>query len=351
MSGALSRERIEQVDAADQLSDILDLPDQLRDAAWKAQSAGVEPHDAAGGLVIAGMGGSAIGGALARAALGVRATRPIVLIRDYEVPAWTTPETTVLCASYSGVTEETLAAYEAASALGARRVVVTSGGDLGRQAREDGVPVIPVAGGLKPRCAVAYMTVAALEVAAACGAGPSLHSEVDVVAAHLEDLVREWGPDAPEDSRPKALALALHGTVPQVAGSGPTVPVAYRWKTQLNENAKTPAFAHELPELDHNEIVGWEGARGLGPFSAVFLDDPDLHPRIRSRIELTRRLVDTEAASTHVISSAGETRMERIFGLVLLGDLMSLYLAVLRGVDPSPVPVIDQLKREIFAAG
>ncbi len=351
MSGALSRERIEQVDAADQLSDILDLPSQLRDAAWKAQSAGVEPHDAAGGLVIAGMGGSAIGGALARAALGVRATRPIVLIRDYEVPAWTTPETTVLCASYSGVTEETLAAYEAATALGARRVVVTSGGDLGRQAREDGVPVIPVAGGLKPRCAVAYMTVAALEVAAACGAGPSLHSEVDVAAAHLEDLAREWGPDAPEDSRPKALAFALHGTVPQVAGSGPTIPVAYRWKTQLNENAKTPAFAHELPELDHNEIVGWEGARGLGPFSAVFLDDPDLHARIRSRIELTRRLVDTEAASTHVISSAGETRLERIFGLVLLGDLMSLYLAVLRGVDPSPVPVIDQLKREIFAAG
>ncbi|MGI8593859.1 MAG: bifunctional phosphoglucose/phosphomannose isomerase [Solirubrobacteraceae bacterium] len=352
MSGAaLSRERIEEVDAADQLSDILDLPDQLRDALWKAQSAGVEPHDAAGGLVIAGMGGSAIGGALARAALGVRATRPIVLVRDYGLPAWTTPETTVLCASYSGITEETLTAYEAATALGARRVVVTSGGELGRQAREDGVPVIPVAGGLRPRSAVAYMTVAALEVAAACGAGPSLHSEVDVAAAHAEALVRDWGPDAPHHSKAKALALALHGTVPQIAGSGPTVPVAYRWKTQLNENAKIPAFAHELPELDHNEIVGWEGARELGAFSAVFLDDRDLHPRVRGRIELTRRLVDTEASSTHVVSSAGDTRTERIFGLVLLGDLVSLYVAVLRGVDPSPVPVIDQLKREIFASG
>ncbi len=348
---ALSRERIEEVDAADQLSDILDLPDQLRDALWKAQSAGVEPQDAAGGLVVAGMGGSAIGGALARAALGVRATRQIVLIRDYALPAWTTPETTVLCASYSGITEETLAAYEAASALGARRVVVTSGGELGHRAREDGVPVIPVAGGLRPRSAVAYMTVAALEVAAACGAGPSLHSELDVAAAHLEDLVREWGPDAAQDSRAKELAVALEGTVPQVAGSGPTVPVAYRWKTQLNENGKIPAFAHELPELDHNEIVGWEGARELGAFSAVFLDDPDLHPRVRARIELTRRLVDGQAASTHVISSSGETRTERIFGLVLLGDLVSLYLAVLRGVDPSPVPVIDQLKREIFTAG
>src|SRR6185437_13049582 len=135
-----------------------------------------------GGLIVAGMGGSAVGGALARAALGDRASRPITLARDYALPAWTTPDTTVLCASYSGDTEETLAAYEAAGALGARRVVVTTGGRLGKQARADKVPVVPVAGGFAPRAAVAYMFVAALEVAALCGTGPRMNSEIDVAA-------------------------------------------------------------------------------------------------------------------------------------------------------------------------
>jgi glucose/mannose-6-phosphate isomerase len=351
VSGPLSREAIAEVDAAGELGDVLELPDQLRDALWKAESAGLAPHDSPGGLIVAGMGGSAIGGALARAALGVRATRPIILIRGYALPPWTMPDTTVLCASYSGDTEETLAAYEAAAALGARRVVVTAGGALGRQAREDGVPVIPVAGGLQPRCAVGYMTVAALEAAASCGAGPSLRSEVDVAAAHAERLVHEWGPDAPERSRAKTLAHALHGTVPVIAGSGPTAPVAYRWKTQLNENAKTPAFANELPELVHNEIVGWEGAAQLGPFSAVFLDDPDLHPRVRERLEFTRDLVDHAASSTHVVEVEGESRTERIVALVVLGDLVSLYVAVLRGVDPSPVRLIEQLKGRPAPAG
>lgn len=343
----LDRAAIAQVDTADILSDVLDLPAQLRDALWRVESAGIERHDAPGGLVIAGMGGSGVGGALARAALGERATRPIVLARDYGLPAWTTPDTTVLCASYSGATEETLAAYEAAAALGARRIVVTTGGRLAELARADGVPVIPIAGGMQPRVAVAYMTVAALEAAAACGAGPSLHAEIDVAAAHAERLVETWGPDAPEDSTAKAIARELHGTIPVLAGSGITSPIAYRWKTQLNEMAKTPAFAHELPELDHNEIVGWEGAYELGRFAAIFLDDPDLHPRVRDRIELTRRLVEPTAAATFVVQAPEGDRTERVIALVLLGDLISVYAAVLRGVDPTPVAIIERLKGEL----
>src|SRR5258708_32328117 len=116
------------------------------------------------------------------------------------------------------------------------------------------------------------MTVAALEVAALCGAGPRLTSEIDVAASHTEQLVSEWGPDAPEDSLAKEIARGLYGTTPVIAGAGLTTPIAYRWKTQINENAKQPAFASELPELDHNEQVGWEGARGSASFSALFLD-------------------------------------------------------------------------------
>jgi glucose/mannose-6-phosphate isomerase len=340
----LDRDAIAAIDQRRQLDDILGMPDQLRDAQWRVESARLESHDAPGGLVVAGMGGSAIGGSLARAALGDRASRPIVLARGYELPAWSTPDTTVLCSSYSGNTEETLAVFEAAGALGARRVVATTGGKLADAARADGVPVVPLPGGFQPRAAVAYSFVVALEVAALCGASEHLHSEIDVAAARAEGLVAEWGPDGAPDCLPKAIARMLHGTIPQIAGAGLTAPVAYRWKTQINENAKTPCFWHELPELDHNELVGWEGAAELGRFSAVFLDDCDLHPRVRQRIDLTRGLIAGQAAGTHRIESIGTTPTERLVSLVLLGDLVSLYLAVLRGVDPTPVPTLEHLK-------
>ncbi|HKO28743.1 MAG TPA: bifunctional phosphoglucose/phosphomannose isomerase [Solirubrobacteraceae bacterium] len=345
--GDLSRETIASLDGGGQLADILGLPEQLRDALWRVESAAIEPRDAPGGLIVAGMGGSAIGGALARAALGDRASRPIMVARGYALPAWTTPDATVLCASYSGNTEETLAAYEAAGALGAHRIVATTGGRLAEAARADGIPVIPLPGGFQPRAAVAYSLVIALEVAGLCGAGERLHAEIDVAAAHAERLVASWGPDAADDSLSKELARGLHGTVAQIVGAGLTAPIAYRWKTQINENAKLPCFAGELPEIDHNEIEGWAGTAGLGRFSAVFLDDSDLHPRIRQRIELTRGLIGSHAAATYRVDSVGETRVERLVSLVLLGDLLSLYLAVLRGVDPTPVDLLERLKGEL----
>jgi glucose/mannose-6-phosphate isomerase len=348
--GDLTREAVSAVDASRQMEDVLGLPDQLRDALWRVESATLAYQESPAGLVVAGMGGSAIGGGLARAVLGDRASRPIVLARGYALPAWTTPDTTVLCASYSGDTEETLAVFEAAGAVGARRIVATTGGRLAQEARADDVPVIPLPGGFQPRAAVAYSLVVALEVAAVCGAGEHLHAEIDVAAAHAERLVATWGPDGPHDGLAKALARGLHQTIPQISGAGLTAPIAYRWKTQINENAEQPAFASELPELDHNEIVGWESAAELGPFSAVFLDDSDLHPRIRQRIELTRGLIGGSGAATFRVESIGETRTERLVSLVLLGDLVSLYLAVLRGTDPAPVKPIDRLK-EALARG
>jgi glucose/mannose-6-phosphate isomerase len=270
-----------------------------------------------------------------------------VLARSYELPPWTTPDTTVLCSSYSGNTEETLAIYEAAGALGARRIVATTGGKLAQDARADRVPVIPLPGGFQPRAAVAYALVVSLEVAGLCGAGERLHAEIDVAAAHAERLIAQWGPDAPEDALSKEVARGLHGTIVQVAGAGMTAPIAYRWKTQLNENAKAPCFSHELPELDHNELVGWQGASELGRFSAVFLDDADLHPRVRQRIELTRGLIASDAAVSFRLESIGRAPTERLVSLVLLGDLVSLYVAVLKGVDPGPVEVLEHLKRAL----
>jgi glucose/mannose-6-phosphate isomerase len=346
----LSREAISRVDKSGQLEDVLAMPDHLRDALWRVESASImQDWETSSGLVVAGMGGSAIGGALARAALGDHASRPIFVTKEYGLPPWTTPETTVLCASYSGETEETLACFESAGALGAHRVVATTGGRLAALARAEGVPVIPLPDGFQPRAAVAYMTVAALEVAALCGVGPRLAAEIDVAASHSEQLVREWGPEAGEDSLAKQVARGLLGTIPVIYGAGLTVPIAYRWKTQINENAKLPSFSGELPEVDHNEIVGWEGALESGRFAALLLDDSDAHPRVKARMEITERLIAESASFSLRIETRGQTTVERVISLVLLGDIVSIYLAVLRGLDPKPVRLLDQVKAELAA--
>jgi glucose/mannose-6-phosphate isomerase len=144
----------------------------------------------------------------------------------------------------------------------------------------------------------------------------------------------------------KRIAHAMNGHSMCIYGAGPTAAVAYRWKCQLNENAKVPAFSAELPEADHNEIVGWDGAKSLGPYLAVFLEDSDQHPRTRQRIELTARLIGSDPEPI-LIESEGKNPLERVLSLVLLGDLVSIYLAVLRGIDPAPVEVIERLKSEL----
>jgi glucose/mannose-6-phosphate isomerase len=252
----------------------------------------------------------------------------------------------VLCASYSGATEETLACYDQAAERGAPRLVATTGGPLAERARRDAVPVVPVPGGFQPRAAVGYALVCALEAAALAGAAPSLHAEIEGAAALAEALAAEWGPDGPEDGEAKALARALHGTVPVIGGAELAAAAAYRWKCQINENAGLPAFAFALPEAGHNEIVGWAAARDFGRFSCVLLEDPRAHERNRLRAELTAELA-TGADVVERVTARGESRLERLVSLVLLGDLVSIYLAVLRGVDPVEIEAIDTLKAEL----
>jgi glucose/mannose-6-phosphate isomerase len=343
----LSREAIAALDHEDMLSYVLDQPAQLGDAMWRVESAMLDERDEPNGLLVCGMGGSAIGADLAAAAIGDRATRPIRSVRDYAPEPWLSSEMLVLCASYSGDTEETLACYDAASAAAAPRIVVTTGGALADAARRDGVPVIGLPAGMRARAAVAYMTVAALECAALCGAAPSLRTEVDAAAALLTELAEEWGPDAPEDSFAKSLARRLIDAIPIVHGADVTHGVAWRWKSQFNENVNVPAYSARLPEANHNEVCGYERAGELGPFFAIFLEDSDQHPRVRYRMELTCRLSAQGTRGSERIFSRGTTRLERVMSLVFLGDLVSVYLAVLSGVDPTPVPAIDRFKYEM----
>jgi glucose/mannose-6-phosphate isomerase len=343
----LDNDSIEGVDREGMLGEVLAQPLQLGDALWRAQSAGIRPRDLPGGLVVCGMGGSAIGGDLAIAALGDRATRPITVIRGYALESWIPPATLVLCSSYSGETEETLACFEAAGAAGAQRVVLTTGGTLARLAREEGVPVIGVPAGMQPRAAVVYMTMGALECAALCGAAPALHAEVDTATALLEQLIEEWGPGGAEDSLSKRVARELHETIPVVHGAASTVAVGRRWSTQINENAKSLAFLNELPEANHNQICGWGRGRSMAPFSGVFLGDPDQHPRVKERIELMAAEVERTGAPAIQVDARGESRLERVLSLVLLGDIVSVYMGVLAGVDPTPVEAIERFKKQL----
>jgi len=314
--------------------DVLAIPDHLRDALWRVESARLKPADAAG-LMVCGMGGSAIGGDLAAAALGDRLTRPLLTVRGYEIPSWTTPEWTVLFSSYSGNTEETLACFAAAEALGASRIVASTGGTLVAEAREAGVPVLGLPGLLPaPRTAVAYMLVCATEVAALAGVAPRLHTEIDAAAGFLEEQIADL----------QALAAEIAGRIGEsvavVVGADLTAPVARRWKTQINENVDTHAFFSELPEADHNEICAWSG----DGFASVMLEDSDQHPRERYRFELTAEAITTAGAEAIRLETRGETRVARLLWATMLGDLVSLELAEARGVDPLPVEAIDKLK-------
>jgi glucose/mannose-6-phosphate isomerase len=317
------------------IDDVLGIPDQLRDALWRIESARLEPAEAAG-VVVCGMGGSAIGADLATAALGDRLTKQLIVVRGYGLPTWVTPEWTVLCSSYSGNTEETLACFEAAAALGTRRIVVSTGGKLVDGAREAGLPVVGLPGIFQPRAAVAYMFTVVAEIAALAGAAPRVHTEFDAAAAFLEREAEAL------QSRAAEIAAQLAGTHPVIYGADLTAPVARRWKCQANENAKLPAFYSELPEADHNELCGWELPEA--GFAAVFLEDCDQHPRVRRRIELTADAVAREGARTLRVETAGETRVARLLWATMLGDLVSLELAAQRGVDPLPVEAIERLK-------
>ena len=225
--------------------------------------------------------------------------------------------------------------------------MATTGGALAARARATACRSIPLPGGFQPRAAVGYALVTALEAAALAGAAPSVRDEVEAAAVLAEALAAEWGPDGAggrrgEVDRPRA---ARHG--PGDRRRGADRGVAYRWKCQLNENAELPAFASELPEPDHNEVVGWGAARSSAGSPPCSSRTRGAHPRNALRTELTAELAAGGRRAVERVTARGETPVERLVSLVLLGDLVSLYAAVLRGADPAPVAAIDTLKARL----
>ena len=335
----LSSDAIKAADPSGMLGDVLAQPDQYEDALWRTESAGLKRGGLTSGLVICGMGGSAIGADLAAAAIGLRATAPITTIRGYELPAWVGSDTLVVCASYSGNTEETLHCFEQAGAAGAPRVVVTTGGRLAEGARAAGdVPVIGVPSGMQPRAAVVYMTVTAMLCAELAGAAPSLRSEIDEAAAVAREVAADHG-------QAEQIAQALVGRIPVVYGGRTTTAVARRWRSQFNENSKLPAFYGDLPEAHHNEVVGWHHSEDA--LFALVLETKEEHERMTRRFDVTEEVLRAADMQSLRIPARGQSATAQVMSLVLLGDLVSVYLAVLRGIDPTPVEEIEGLKARL----
>ncbi|MDI6907072.1 MAG: bifunctional phosphoglucose/phosphomannose isomerase [Thermoanaerobacterales bacterium] len=336
---------LEALDSMGMFRAARELPEQCRRALDLAADVPL-PEGPFENIVVTGLGGSAIGGDLLRVWAAGRLEIPVIVNRDYTLPRFVGPGSLVFAVSFSGNTEETLSAYGEARARGAAVVALTSGGKLAARAREDRVPLITVPGGIMPRSATGYLFLPTLVVLERLGLVAGIAAEVEGMTAHLQELTTRYGVETPlADNQAKQLAMDFEGRLPVIWGaSGTTEVVAQRWKGQINENAKAPAYWNVLPEANHNEVVGFEApADLLKRIWLVFLRDPNDHPRVRLRFAITREMVGT-AAGVSEFEAGGEGRLARIYSLIYLGDYASLYLAARYGIDPGPVAAIDRLK-------
>lgn len=339
------------VDPQDALGAIERMPEQWLEAVTRARSCDNLPtRHGINSVVFCGMGGSGIGGDILAAIAWESGTVPVTVVKGYHIPAWVGPNTLVICASYSGNTEETLMCFDEACGRQARLVAITTGGALAERATARGVATIAPVEDLQPRQALPSLAVPALVACERLGLLVDLSAALTETAEIISSRVGLYGPDVPTSSNDaKALALALEGTIPVIWGQEGMLSVAAdRWRTQLNENAKVPAYSNALPELDHNEIVGFEqGAPGLQSIGLVTLRGPEENQRVTLRIEATLDRVKGLVAKTLEARAVGESSLARLMSAVVLGDFVSVYLAVRRGVDPTPVTAIDELKSRL----
>jgi glucose/mannose-6-phosphate isomerase len=324
------------------------LGEQLREGHAAAQAAlgtarGAPPSSA----TISALGGSAIGGSLAEGLWRDALRTPTVVNRAAGLPGWVGPGHLVVPVSYSGSTAETLAAARAALERGAEVIAVTAGERLGGLVEAAGGQVVRVPGGLPPRAALGSLFGALAAVLEHAGVTPSTGAEIRAAAHACDAVAADRGGGLASE-----LGEAVATATTWVYGHGPLSPVARRFKCQLNENAKSASAFSELPEADHNEIVGWAGtARAGGRHAAIHLADPDDPPTIRASIATSPRLIGDDAAVHRVLTGQGQTRTARAFWLLSLLDHASVHTARAAGVDPFEIDRIAELKQALAAAG
>lgn len=286
-------------------------------------------------IIIAGMGGSGITGDLTKIILRDKPIRTEV-IKDYEVPKWVDEETLIIAVSYSGNTEETIAAYKEATRKGAEAVIISSGGKLAEIAKTNNHHHIKIPSGYQPRMALGYLFFPILRLLET----NKIIEPQETAVNNLINILRKT------NLYPKAIELSekIKGKTPIIWSAKWFSPIAYRWKTQINENAKAPAFWHELSELNHNEILGFKNKNS--DYIIIILSTDEDHHRIKKRITITKEILQKQGIPTIELGIKGGL-LNKIFTTIHLGDLTSYFLALRLETDPTPVTTIEELKKQL----
>ena len=330
------------VDRKDMLSSLEEMPKHFSEGLRRGRMSGLSRF-APRNIFVCGMGGSAIGGDLLCEWLSSQSDAPCSVLRAYSVPPHLGKESLVIVASYSGNTEETLCMLEEVRKKRAKAVIVSSGGQLALMGGTHEIPFARLPTGMMPRASLGFMLGAMLGIVERTGAA-SVDKQFEEAIRVMESVVSSCKPSKPTTDNPaKRLAHELYGFVPVIIGYGISRPIAKRWANQINENSKSMAFSSEIPELNHNEIVGWMRDTRSKGFSAVFLDTEHGNKALIKRVEATKKMV-MRVAPMHSVMSIGLSPLAQMMSLVLVGDYMSIYLGVLRKEDPSSNEPIDELK-------
>ncbi|HEY3065051.1 MAG TPA: bifunctional phosphoglucose/phosphomannose isomerase [Methylomirabilota bacterium] len=340
--------RLARLDAHDVRSILAAFPEHCRAAAaLRAQPALTVRRPRV--VIVAGMGGSAAGGDCLAACAADQVEVPVLVHRGYGLPGVARGDALVIAASYSGETEEVVSAAETALERGLPLVVMTTGGRLAALASARGCPLVTLPGGLMPRMALAYLFLPALTLLADAGVPVATASEITETIGVVSELASALAPARPASANEaKRLALAIGDRMPALYGGPLTAAVAYRWKTDFAENAKTLALAGSVPEMNHNEIEAWHGHAACDLY-AVLLRDPEESPAIARRFALLGEMMGPVAGGVGECWARGKARAARLLGLAYVGQWTSYYLAIVRGIDPWAVPIIEDFKRRMNA--
>jgi len=343
--------KITMIDKANMLDGLARFPEQIKEALTIAEAVQRFNFLKIDNVVVAGMGGSAISGDIMLSLFRDKLDVPLVVNREYDLPKWVNKDTLVICISYSGNTDETLSSFKIASQKKCKILCISTGGKLQDLAEKRGIPFIKIPAGIQPRAATAYLLFPSIIFLKKIGLlKTAIETDIEETIAVTTDFVTLNKKEVPEENNlAKQLAKKIFNTIPQIYGWGVYTPIAIRWRHQLNENSKIIARSDIVPECNHNDIVGWSGNPDISKqFSCILFRDKDEETiDMKTRLNFMRDLFHNTAGNVIEVSPKGKNQLAKMMYLMCLGDFTSCYLAVLRGINPSPVDIITELKKRL----
>lgn len=339
-------DRIQKVDKSNMIEIVRRFPESIEKAI--ACSNIETPDFSPFNIIITGMGGSAIGGDIVNSWLYDKLEIPIFINRGYELPKFANSKTLVIPVSYSGNTEETLSCFNEAINKKCKIIAITSNGKLEKRCMKNKISYVKVPLGIAPRAALPYLLFSIISVLQKMQL-ISLNKEINDTIKTLEGLRKQIIPEIKTDKNiSKQIAISIKDTYPVIYGHSYFSPIAKRWRTQLNENAEILASDYEFVETNHNDIVGWSNDSFTKRFSVILLRDKEERIEIKNRIELVKKLVyEKKTGNVIEVFTRGNTKLAKMMSLLYIGDFVSIYLAILNNIDPTPVKIIEKLKKEL----